>query len=123
MNWTTYFIVLALLVGFIVMRRSGQVPRKKALALIKEGGIIIDVRTATEYTSRHLSQAVNIPLDEVEMLVPERVKKKDRVLLLHCQSGMRSRTAKARLERLGYTQVYNLGSFERAFKLVSGRSL
>ena len=51
------------------------------------------------------------------------VKDKGKVLLLHCQSGVRSKTAKERLERIGYKNVFNMGSYERAFKIVTGRSL
>ncbi len=123
MSWTTYFIALALLLTFILIRRAGQIPMKKAREFVKQGAMILDVRTATEYTAGHLSQAINVPLDEVETLVPRRVKDKNKVLLLHCQSGMRSKTAKAKLEKQGYTQVYNLGSYERAFKVVTGRGL
>ncbi|HEU5350052.1 MAG TPA: rhodanese-like domain-containing protein [Terracidiphilus sp.] len=123
MSWTLYFIALAVLLGFIVMRRAGQVPMKKAKELIRQGGMIIDVRTATEYVTGHLSQAVNVPVDEIDMVIPGRVKDRTRIMLLHCQSGLRSRTAKEKLEKQGYTQVYNLGSYERAFKIVTGRSL
>ncbi|HVC47714.1 MAG TPA: rhodanese-like domain-containing protein [Terracidiphilus sp.] len=123
MSWTLYFVVLALLLGFIVMRRAGQVPIKKAKELIRQGGMIIDVRTSTEYMTKHLSQSVNVPVDEIDMVIPGRVKDRNRIILLHCQSGMRSKTAKEKLERQGYTQVYNLGSYERAFKIVTGRSL
>lgn len=123
MNWTLYFVVLLLLIGFILLRRVGQVPVKKAKELIRQGGMIIDVRTSTEYMAGHLSQAVNVPVDEIDTVIPGRVKQKDRIMLLHCQSGLRSRTAKEKLERQGYTQVYNLGSYERAFKVVTGRSL
>ncbi|HEV2215882.1 MAG TPA: rhodanese-like domain-containing protein [Terracidiphilus sp.] len=123
MNWTLYFVVLLLLIGFILLRRVGQVPVKKAKELIRQGGMIIDVRTSTEYMAGHLSQAVNVPVDEIDTVIPGRVKEKDRIMLLHCQSGLRSRTAKEKLERQGYTQVYNLGSYERAFKVVTGRSL
>lgn len=123
MNWTVYFVALALLLGFILLRRVGQVPVKKAKELIRQGGMIIDVRTSTEYMAGHLSQAVNVPVDEIDTVIPGRVKDRNRILLLHCQSGLRSRTAKEKLEKQGYTQVYNLGSYERAFKIVTGRSL
>ncbi|HEU5457987.1 MAG TPA: rhodanese-like domain-containing protein [Terracidiphilus sp.] len=123
MNWTLYVFLVALLLGFIFLRRAGQVPVKKAKELVRQGGMIIDVRSSTEYIAGHLAQAVNVPVDEIETVIPRRVNEKSRILLLHCQSGMRSRTAKKKLERQGYTQVFNLGSYERAFKILTGRGL
>ena len=57
---------------------------------------------------------LRIPLDEIETAVPQRVKDKSQVLLLHCASGMRSGIAQKKLNSLGYTNVFNLGSYGRA---------
>jgi rhodanese-related sulfurtransferase len=48
------------------------------------------------------------------------VQDKNQVLLLHCQSGMRSGVASKRLKRLGYAKAFNLGSYSRAARLVGG---
>jgi rhodanese-related sulfurtransferase len=64
-----------------------------------------------------------MPIDEVEDLVLRQVRDQGKVLLLHCQSGVRSKSAKERLERIGYKNVFNMGSYERAFRIVTGRSL
>jgi len=76
-----------------------------------------------EYQRGHLSQAYNMPLDNVDSLMMAKFKDTEKPILVHCQSGMRSKRAKDRLERAGYKNVYDLGSYERAFKIVSGRSL
>jgi phage shock protein E len=122
-GWTIYFLVLGGMVAFIIMRRRGQVPAKVAAEFVKEGAIIVDVRSPEEFSSGHLSQAFNIPLDGIEGVLPNKVKDKSRVILVHCQSGMRSKKAKIRLNQIGYKEVYDLGSYERAFKIVSGRHL
>jgi len=84
------------------------------LEFLKNGALVIDVRSVAEFTSGHLPQALNLPLDEIEILLPRSVKDKNQVLLLHCQSGMRSGVAKTRLKTLGYANVFNLGSYARA---------
>ena len=66
----------------------------------------------------HLPVAINIPLDEIETALPLRVKNKNQILLLHCASGMRSGMAKQKLKRLGCTNVFNLGSFGRAERIL-----
>ncbi len=122
-GWIVYFSAFALLLTLMWMRRSGQVAVKRAQELVKQGALIVDVRNPPEYQRGHLSQAFNMPLDQLVGLLPEKVRDRARPILLHCQSGMRSRTAKERLERIGYTNVHSLGSYERAFKIVSGRNL
>jgi phage shock protein E len=44
---------------------------------------------------------------------------KDKVLLLHCLSGMRSLNGLRQLQRLGYKNVFNLGSLARAKQIVN----
>lgn len=121
MNLTYAFIALAVVVAFLLYKRSGIVSSKAAAAYLRTGAMVIDVRTAAEFSTGHLPRAINIPLDEVEELTPRRVKDKDRVLLLHCQSGMRSGTAKNILRNMGYTNAFNLGSYDRAARIVGSR--
>jgi rhodanese-related sulfurtransferase len=45
------------------------------------------------------------------------------VILVHCRTGLRSQQAKVRLTSIGYKNVFVLGSYERAFKIVSGTTL
>jgi len=96
------------------MKRAGQISPKDALAYLKSGALVIDVRSPGEFNSGHLPAAINLPLDEIETLLPRRVNDKNQVLLLHCQSGMRSGAARQKLNGLGYTRVFNLGSYGRA---------
>ncbi len=123
MNWTWFIAVAALAVLYIAYKNSGLIPKKDAADLLKKGAIVIDVRTPEEFNSGHLSQAYNMPLDEVEDRVLRLVKDRGKVLLLHCQSGVRSKSAKERLESMGYKNVFNMGSYERAFRIVTGKSL
>ena len=123
MNWAFYFVILIGVVALMRMRRSGQIASKEAEEFVRNGALIVDVRSPQEYSAGHLSQAFNMPVDQIEMLLPNKVKDKDRVILVHCQSGLRSKKAKDRLTRIGYNHVFNLGSYERAFKIVSGRHL
>jgi len=43
---------------------------------------------------------------------------KNQVLLLHCLSGTRSGIAKRQLKSMGYQNVFNLGSYGRAGKIL-----
>lgn len=107
---------------FLTVSKAGQISAKDAAAHLKNGAMVIDVRTAGEFNSGHLTNAVNIPLDEIEAVVPQRVTNKNQVLLLHCQSGMCSGMAQQELKKLGYTKAFNLGSYSRAGKIVAGQT-
>jgi phage shock protein E len=118
LNWTTSLMVLAVIALAYALKRARQISSTGALEFLKKGALVIDVRSAAEFESGHLPEALNIPLDEIATLLPRSVKDKNQVLLLHCQSGMRSGLAKTRLKGLGYANVFNLGSYARAAHIV-----
>lgn len=86
---------------------------------LQQGALVVDVRSTAEFRSRHLPDAVNVPLDELDTGLPRLVKDKSRVLLLHCLSGARSGMAKQQLRAMGYTNAFNLGSYRRAQEIVN----
>jgi phage shock protein E len=114
MNWTTTLIITAVVAVVFMLKTAGQISAKDALAHLKNGALVIDVRSPGEFNSGHLSAALNLPLDEIETALPRRVPDKNQVLLLHCQSGMRSGMAQRKLKSMGYAKVFNLGSYGRA---------
>jgi rhodanese-related sulfurtransferase len=118
MNWTTFAIIAVVVVIFLTLSKAGQISAKDAAAYLKNGALVIDVRSPGEFNSGHLTNAINIPLDEMEATLPNQVKDKSQVLLLHCASGMRSGLAQKKLNSLGYTNAFNLGSYGRAKSLL-----
>ena len=121
-NWATTIIIIAIVAAFFMLKRSGQISTADALEKLKKGALVIDVRSPGEFSSSHLSKAINIPLDEIETALPKRVKDKNQVLLLHCASGMRSGMAKTKLKGMGYLNAFNLGSYWRAEEIVGQAS-
>jgi phage shock protein E len=117
-NWTTTLVILAVIALTYALKRARQISFTDAMEYLKNGALVIDVRSAAEFKSGHLPEALNLPLEQIETLLPRSVKDKKQVLLLHCQSGMRSGVAKARLKALGYVNVFNLGSYARAAHIV-----
>ena len=121
MDWKNWLIAAVIIVAFFVLRRIGQISAKAAREHLKNGAVVIDVRSPGEFAGGHLPQALNMPVDQVETLVPRRVRDRSQVLLLHCQSGMRSGAAKKKLQALGYRNAFNLGSYGRAARIVADR--
>jgi phage shock protein E len=118
MNWKAVVIVAIIAAVFFFLKRAGQISANDAQEHLKDKAMVIDVRTAGEFSSGHLSTAINIPLDEIEVTLPKLEQDKNQVLLLHCQSGMRSGIAVKKLKALGYTNASNLGSLARAKEIV-----
>lgn len=122
MSSLIYLIAILVLAAlYLYTKRSGQIPSKEATEYLRNGAMVIDVRSANEFETGHILQAYNMPLDRIEMIAPSAVKDRNQVLLLHCSTGVRSRMAKKRLEDIGYKNVFSLGSYERAGKIVMGQ--
>jgi rhodanese-related sulfurtransferase len=84
-------------------------PSADLAQLIKDGAIILDVRTPGEYAGGHVKGSVNIPLDKLSGQV-DKLKKKNKVIITCCASGMRSGSAKAILRNAGI-EAHNGGSW------------
>lgn len=86
--------------------------------LVKEGGIIIDVRTKEEYAGGHIKGSKNIPLQSLNAN-PNISKNKDTPIITCCASGMRSASAKSFLKSQGFTNIHNGGSWSNLKNKIS----
>ena len=77
--------------------------------LVKEGAIILDVRSKGEYQGGHIKGSINISVDTLSNNLSKL--KKDKPIITCCASGMRSASAKNILKSNGYTEVYNGGGW------------
>jgi len=121
MKWIILLIVVAVVLFAMKLRAAGTISPAAARERLKQGALLVDVRTVAEYNAGHLTNAVNIPLGEIKETLPRRVPDKSKVLLLHCRSGRHSGIAEQQLRALGYTNAFNIGPYEQAEKIVSGR--
>ena len=119
MIWLPLAIVAAVLFGLFVLKRTSLVSAETARQLLQQGALVIDVRNPDEFNSGHLPGAINLPLGELGAEIARRIPDKDQALLLHCLAGTRSGIARRQLKRMGYTCVFNLGSYSRAERIAS----
>ena len=108
------FAALLLIAGCAApAQESGyrQVTAEEAIALMeKESGyIILDVRTAQEYSEKHIPDAVNIPNESIGTEEIPALPDKNQLILVYCRSGNRSKQASEKLAALGYTNVVEFG--------------
>ncbi len=118
MNWTLLIIIAVVFLGIFLLKRASFVSAEKAQELLRAGALVVDVRNPGEFNSGHVPGAINVPLGDLSAEAPRHLPDKNRVLLLHCLSGARSGIAKGQLKRLGYKNVFNLGSYGRAESIV-----
>ncbi len=78
--------------------------------LVKQGAIILDVRSQGEYAGGHIKGSINISVDTLKNNL-SKFKDKNQPIITCCASGMRSASAKSFLKSNGYTQVHNGGSW------------
>jgi len=102
------YTLLALVI-IVYLRRfllTRTIPRYTAAQLadrLKEPGtVLLDVRTASERTARHIPGSLHIPLQELGKRAGELEGYKNQEIVCYCQSGNRSLVAAFRLRRLGY---------------------
>jgi phage shock protein E len=77
--------------------------------LTQNGAVVIDVRTAEEFKTGHVNNAVNIPLDSIgrQLLI---IKKMNKPVIAVCRSGNRSGMAVKILKNIG-VEAYNGGAW------------
>ncbi len=79
--------------------------------IIKSGAFLVDVGTPAEFASGSAKGAVNIPLDVLSSQLSKF--KNQQHIVVFCRSGNRSGQAKSILERNGFTNVTNGGTWQQ----------
>ena len=84
-------------------------PKVDYADLVKQGAVILDVRSPGEYKQGHIKGSINAPLNDLSRHIPKL--KKDATIITCCASGMRSASAKSILKSSGFAQVHNGGGW------------
>jgi rhodanese-related sulfurtransferase len=86
--------------------------------IIKNGALIVDVRTPEEFKEGHIEGSLNVPLDEIPNAVAWM--QKDVPTVLVCASGNRSAQAVMILKANGFLKVYNGGAWDSLGNIKAG---
>ena len=77
----------------------------------EKGAVVIDVRGPDEFAAGHIPGAVNVPVSGKESADFDKkvsALAKDKKVLVHCRSGVRSAKAVERMQRLGIADIIEL---------------
>ena len=88
-----------------------QITPEEAKKIMDSGEehIILDTREQYEFDEGHIPNAILIPYTEIENKAIELLPDKDKLILVYCRSGRRSKIAAESLAKLGYTNVKEFG--------------
>ena len=100
-------VIVSILANMLL--RGGADKDADIPALVKNGALVIDTRSAGEYAGGHIEGAVNIPYDIIGNVIERYETDKSRSIVVYCHSGARSASAKKQLQHAGYTHVVNGG--------------
>ena len=104
-------IIFILVVTIGVLAISGCSKEKTTLDKVLDDNnyIVVDVRTASEYSESHVKGSINIPYDEIDETTDL---DKTKTIIVYCKSGVRSNKAYNTLKNLGY-DVVDLGAYDK----------
>lgn len=106
-----------LLIGFMMLSCNSQATKKienmEATAFAEKikatpNAQILDVRTPEEFTSEHIDNALNINWLSNDFVTNTEKLDKSKPVFVYCKSGGRSAKATAKLEELGFKEIYEL---------------
>lgn len=88
-----------------------QITAEEAKKIMDSGEehIILDTREQDEFDEGHIPGAILIPYTEIENEAEAMLPDKDKLILVYCRSGRRSKIAAESLSKLGYTNIKEFG--------------
>ena len=110
------FLVLLTIGLFSACSKVSDEDLAKAREAVKNGALIVDVRTPKEFNEKHVLGAVNLPIQEI---IKGRINlPKDKEIVLYCRTGSRSATSAKVLKEKGWSvhDVATQSDWEREIK-------
>lgn len=78
------------------------------LNIMKNNGILVDVRSPQEYEEGHVDGAICLPHYEIYKTAEKKLQNKQQIIVLYCKSSTRSNKAYKILKKMGYLNVYQI---------------
>ncbi len=87
-----------------------KISPKETLNKMKDGAVLLDVRSPMEYDYGHIKGAINMPIEQMMKSHSSLIEDKEKEIIVYCASGSRTPFAVMVLNNFGYNNVYDLGS-------------
>jgi phage shock protein E len=96
------------LIGLSACMMPDAAERTSAQQKIKEGALVVDVRSPKDFKAGHYTGATNLPLGEVKSRC-DQLGDRSRPIVVYCNRGIAAAKAKEQLQAAGFTDVTNAG--------------
>lgn len=98
--------------------QKSDLPWEEIVQLAKEQEfVLLDVRTQEEFDEGTLTNALHIPVDQLEQRLGELETVRDRAILCFCKRGGRADRAADFLRAREFSRVINIGGYEDLVEL------
>lgn len=105
----TWLMALVVLFYEIRLRSRGvfEISAGQAVQLINRGARVVDVRDAGSFAAGHIIDALHVPAEQLDAAADKRLKK-NRPVVVVCESGANSGRCVAPLRKAGFDQAFSL---------------
>jgi len=110
-----FLVVLIIISGVLlffpkVLSRDNKVLGSKEVTLLinREPAMLVDVRSEADFRAGHITNAINIPLDQIEVQINKITSNSKKNIIVYCQKGVRSAQAFRLLNKLGLPKLYTI---------------
>ncbi len=103
-------VVSALLAHNLIsgMDKALIAPQQATELINREDAVVVDVRPMSDYSSGHIINAINIPMNGFNNQLNLLEKHKGKPVIVTCRSGAQSSAAARQLKKAGFEKVFNL---------------
>jgi len=93
-----------------VLSRDNKVLGSKEVTLLinREPAMLVDVRSEADFRAGHITNAINIPLDQIEVQINKITSNSKKNIIVYCQKGVRSAQAFRLLNKLGLPKLFTI---------------
>ena len=113
-------VIVGAVAAFLLVQRLTQADPATAREWLNQGALVIDVRSEAEFQERHLPGAINLPLDRLGDEIAGALPTSNSRCCCIASAGPKRHRHRA-LKKLGYHNVFNLGSYGRAEKILAAQ--
>ncbi|RBP81069.1 rhodanese-like domain-containing protein [Marinomonas rhizomae] len=111
-HWEMVAVFLAILATLLFVESKGGAqgltPSAATNLMNSEDAVVVDIRPEKEFSTGHITGALNIPATKMKDNLNRLEKHKDAPIIIVCKSGVTSGPSAKDLKKAGFGKVYKL---------------
>lgn len=104
-----WILTLVLLLWYESRKGGRSVTPSEAVSLInRSDAVVVDIRSKKEWADGHITDALNVPMADLDKRIAELNKHKEKPIIVVCNLGQTAGAATKKLKAAGFAQVTRL---------------